>query len=315
MRTEQELRKDWLSEETLDRCEHEVDDLGLQIRTVDPRVFLAQAGAVYHRLNDLLSQRQSPGRHRRLTNSMAGLAGLIALDLNALGDPWKARSWFQTSQTLAEVHDNVGIRSWAMSYEAMTHLWHGGSPQRALQLAVSARDRARREPSSPSGALAAAIMGRALARLDRRREAESAIQESETMWSKLDQQPRTEETSFGFYEHLLRMYQSDVFTTIGRYEEAEHAQNAVMSLAGQGPQLDVDSALVQLDRALCLARRDVPEQSVRTVLDTVLALPEGFQSGTVVQRTKLVREELIALGNGGLVAEVEEWLRANTPRR
>lgn len=291
----------------LEHWEAEIYHLGAQIRVMDPGVFRIQTADAMQALCDLLERRQTVEAQRRLGESIARLAGLIAIHCNAVGNVRNMHTWFHLAQTLAdEYSDDRAFRSWSIAYEAMSYLWHGKSLKRAQHLAWIARSMAPK--GSTSAPLATIIEARVLARVGRTREALAAIDTAEAMWTDLDPQV-AEENTFGFYEHLLRMYQSDVLTVLGTdFGRAQEVQERAIGLARSQPG-DIDTALVRLDQAICLAKRRELSQSCRVAKQAITAVPDGFKSGTAAQKARSIVDLIVAQGGRKLVAELEQMLR------
>jgi tetratricopeptide (TPR) repeat protein len=289
----------------LEHWEQEVHQLGVRIRLQDPDAFLSDAAGVLRQLCELFEGRSAVDTQRRIGVMIARLAGLIAIDCNATANTRHMQSWFHIAQSLAHECDDPATGSWAIAYEAMSHLWHGQNLNRAADLAHRARSLA--PAAAPSGPLAAAIEGRALARMGRAEDALACIDSAETLWRRLSEAD-AEQNTFGFYEHLLRMYQSDVYTVLGRdFDRAYEVQARAVDLAPAGP-LDVDTALVRLDSAICLAKQKELSQSSYVAMDIIRQVPQGFRKGTAAQKAWTVVGLISHHGAGNLARDMQEML-------
>ncbi|HZM75689.1 MAG TPA: hypothetical protein VFC19_08170 [Candidatus Limnocylindrales bacterium] len=296
---------------TLEHWEEEISHLGVQIRVMEPGLFLVQATNAMKALCDMFESRQSLEAQRRLCESLARLAGLIAIDCNATANVLNMHSWFHLAQTLADECGDRTVRSWALAYEAMSYLWHGKSLNRALDLAQRARSMAPK--GSASAPLAASIEARALARQGRAAEALAAMDAAEITWTQLDPPTAADESTFGFYEHLLRLYQSDVLTVLGvEFGRAREVQERAIGLARSKPG-DIDTALVRLDQAMCLAKQKELSQGCRIAIEAINAVPHGFKPGTLAQKARGVVDQIVVAGGRKLVEELEEMLRDAHP--
>jgi hypothetical protein len=288
---------------------NDVRQYGYTIRTTDSSTFLSRAKISYSSMHQIAELGQPAHARRQLRGLMAKTAGLIAIDTNAIGDAAAAQRWFMLAGSLARENGDPLIFSWVTAYEAMSYLWHGHHPVLALELAGRARRIAGAIPST-SAALSAAIEARAYARTGSPVQARRSLDDAESLWSRLEPGLGEDETAFGFYEQLLRMYQSDVLTVLGEnFSGAYEAQARAVALAPRCAGMDVDTALVLLDRAICLAKEGEIAEAAAVAADTLRRMPVSFRSGTAAQRAMNVVEIARAAGAVMLVEELEDLLR------
>ncbi len=307
-RTEYFMQKIQVVPASLPSLVNHVRELGYSIRFTEPQAFLQSAWRAYTALQAMWKQRQTSSTQRRLGREIAKLCGLIAIDLNAMGNADAADDWFRSGRSHARDADDHQLEAWLVVYEAMSHLWHRRRPGRTLELATEARDLAGRLPSA--GAVLAALMqARAWARLDQPAEARAALGAAESTWSALNPEAAQDETVFGCYEQLLRMYQSDVMTIIGDYREAIEIQGRALALTPRAAGLDVDTALVYFDRAACLAGQHSLESATDLATRTYREVSPGFRHGATAQRAEQMVEIAVKAGARHLVAELEDLLR------
>lgn len=185
----------------------------------------------------------------------------------------------------------------------MSYLYYGRPATRALELAQTAQALAGNSPSA-EGALAVSIEARAHARLGRRREALAAINRSEAIFERLE---KTDPNVLGFYEHLLRFYQGNVFTFIGETRPAMAAQRRALELLPPGDDL-VDPVLVLLDQATCLIHEGELAEGCRLTTQTLLAVPPRTRSGAPAARATEIAK-LIGSRSPRLTIELNEVLQ------
>lgn len=292
----------------VDRWEAVAHEYGYSIRVADPHAFLAEAMFDFVEVRKLLSRRQPMEFQRRLYRVAGQLAGLIACNVNAVGNPRETRAWFNTARLAAEEAGDRQLRSWVIAYEAMTHLWYGRPAEHALELSQTASAVAGSKPSS-SGALAASIEARAYAKLGRCNEAIDAIKTAEFQWEMLDESA-TDGNVLGFYEHLLRFYQGNVLATVGSHSEMEVVSSRALELSPSKDATDIDSSLIKLDRAVSLMGSGEPEEASRLAIVTFLALSPGFRSGTAAFKIQELAGSALLGGHRRVAANLSEVLNS-----
>lgn len=292
-----------VSAATVDDWESLAHEYGALQLSMPLHTFLLHATSDLARVRTVLAQRQPLEFQRRLYRVMAQLAGLIATGVNMLGDLRETRAWFHSSRLAAEETGDRRLRAWVVAYEGMSYLYYGRPVTRAVELAQTAQALAGASPSA-EGALAASIEARAHARLGHRRESLAAINRSEAMFERLQE---TDPNVLGFYEQLLRFYQSNVFTFIGETRRAMVAQRRALELLPPGDDL-VDPVLVLLDQATCLIHEGELTEGCRLTTQTLLAVPPQTRLGAPAARAKEIAT-LIGSRSPRLTTELNEVLQ------
>jgi hypothetical protein len=220
----------------------------------------------------------------RLASQLAGLAGIVMLDL---GDHRLARSLFRTARTAADETGDRQLRAWVAAREALVPLYYG-DPREAAVLAGSAADLAGRH------LCVAAVMGpvieaRARARLAAlachgRREAlnraRTVLDRAADGIADLPAEQQAD-TAFGYTERQLYFHAGDALIALGDWQAAGRS----FGLAAQlySPAEVLDGALVALGQARCLLESDEPGQALALGRDTMTGLPSEHRTDVIQQ--------------------------------
>ena len=160
--------------------------------------------------------------------------------------------------------------------------------------------------------LAAALEARTHAALGRAKETRKAVARAEDGLARLGQEDLTP-SAFGYDEAQLRFHEGSALTHLGEVEDAAAAQDRALELYTESEYLD--RALVRLDQAHCLARRDEPVAAVTLAATTLSQLREDQRDGLILQRASdLLRDLPVATLPRAPVRELRELLAGGADR-
>lgn len=273
-----------VSSASLDSWEETADYYGALELTAAPEAFLAQVAHDFGRVQSLLSQRQPLRIQRVLYRVMAQFAGLIAIVSNDVG--WDAQRWFRTARRAAEEADDNATAAWVLTHQSMTYLWSGKALQKAVQLSQEAQSQSGR---SAITSLAAAMEARAQARLGNQAETLAAVSRSEEMFSRLGPAD-TRINVLGVYEHLLRFFQGNALTVIGKTDMALEVHQRASGLVHSNV---VDASLLQVDRATCLMTNGDEDEGCHLAAQALASFPLKSRAELIARRA----EEVVRLAH------------------
>jgi hypothetical protein len=261
------------------------------------------------RMSERRQQLEFSDRLCRLAGRLAGLAGMIMIDV---GDQRLARSFFRTARTAADETGDRHLRAWVAVREALVPLYYG-DPAEASALARAGAGLAGRNPCV-AGVMAPVLEARSLARMAARREDKSkqAVCRVRAMLGQaheaLARLPAAErgDTAFGYTERQLLFHEGDTRVVLGDHRGAEKA--LTWSLELYAPDEILDRSLVALGLARCRLEADEPEEALRLSRDTVLGVPRAHRSAIMVRMARSLGESVA--GRHGEVPAVREYREA-----
>jgi hypothetical protein len=220
----------------------------------------------------------------RLASQLAGLAGIVMLDL---GDHRLARSLFRTARTAADETGDRRLRAWVAAREALVPLYYG-DPREAAALAGSAADLAGRH-LCVAAVMSPVLEARAEARLaalachGRRQavdRAKAVLDRAADGIADLPAEQRAD-TALGYTERQLYFHSGDALVALGDWQAAGRS----FCLAAQlySPAEVLDSALVALGQARCLLESDEPGQALALGRETLVGLPPEHRTDVIQQ--------------------------------
>jgi hypothetical protein len=243
----------------------------------------------------------------RLSGQLAGLAGMIMIDL---GDPRLARSFFRTARMAADETGDRHLRAWVTVRQAMVPLYYG-DPGEACALARAGRDLAGRNPCV-AAAMGPVLEARAAARLTARsrpdarrgalRRVSALLGQAHEILSRLPAAERGD-AAFGYTERQLLFHEGDTLITLGSHRGAEHALAAALGL--YSPAEILDRSLVMLGLARCRLEAQEPEEALRLSREAVLGVPREHRSGIMVQAARALGD--CVAGRHGEFRAVREY--------
>jgi hypothetical protein len=271
----------------LDTWEQAVAAYGRQYMAVPPLRLLCDVLLDLGDVRRLCEERQPlefAERLCRLASQLAGLAGIVMLDL---GDHRLARSLFRTARTAADETGDRQLRAWVAAREALVPLYYG-DPREAAALAGSAIDLAGRH------LCVAAVMGpvvetRAQARLAAlachgRREAvaraQGVLDRATDAIADLPAEQQAD-TAFGYTERQLYFHSGDALIALSDGQAAGRSFGLAARL--YSPAEVLDGALVNLGQARCLLESDEPAQALALGRDTLVGLPPEHRTDVIQQ--------------------------------
>ncbi|MCX5302803.1 helix-turn-helix transcriptional regulator [Streptomyces sp. NBC_00160] len=232
-------------------------------------------------------ERQTTSVHVRLTEMTAVLSTLIADSLMKLGDIRRSRGWYETARNAAEESGNVELRARVMSQAAMLPFYYGPLDA-AVAWAREARLLTMHRRPSPTSSFAAAAEARALAHQGNVAAARARAQEAQDLFDRLP--PSSEDDAFGFPARRLMLYLSGTYTALGESSRARRFQDE--ALAMYPSRTGIDPALLQLERAICLAHERSATEACQLASATYLTVPEPHRTPIVGARARRVIEVL-----------------------
>jgi tetratricopeptide (TPR) repeat protein len=265
---------------SLDEWEFTISRHGRATRYRPEQELLDDLLADFGDLRALLAHRQPPQIRRRLLAACASLSGLLALTLLRLGDPG-ARDWWRTGRAAATQAEDRPVLAWIYAQESY-QLYYGGDFAGALELAVRAQQLAGGLPCV-ADALAAPLEARVHARAGRRDETADALHRAERALSRLtpeDQQP----SALGYDAAQLAFHSGSAWTLLHDTDRAWEQQQRALELYPAEQRLD--RALVQLDRAECLAHDGRLADGAQLAADTIEAMPVEHRSALLLYRAR-----------------------------
>lgn len=310
-RMDEALARGSVSATMLDQWEETTAGYGRQYMTVPAARLLCD---VLLDLGDVrrMSERRQPleaaDRLCRLAGRLAGLAGMIMIDL---GDQRLARAFFRTARTAADETGDRRLRSWVAAREALVPLYYG-DPREAAELAHAAADLAGRQPTV-AGVMAPALEARALARAaggddagarGRVTHARTLLGRAQDMLARLTPEERGD-TAFGYTERQFLFHEGDALVTLG-HPAAEKALLGALRL--YSPAEILDRSLVSLGLARCRLEANQPEEALRLSQDALLAVPRGHRAEIVVRAAWSLGESVA--GRHGDCRAVREYREA-----
>ncbi|WP_055588550.1 helix-turn-helix domain-containing protein [Peterkaempfera griseoplana] len=231
-------------------------------------------------LQRLLAHRHPVQVRRRLVLAAAQMSGLMALTLLKLGDP-ASRDWWRTGRAAAAAAEDRAALSWMYAQESY-QLYYGSDLEGAVELAARAQHLAGGLPCV-GVALAAPLEARALALLGRREQAADALQRAAAALQRLPAEQHVA-SAFGYSESQLAFHSGNAWTHLGETERAWEHQRRALEIYPESDRMD--RALIQLDRAVCLAQDGDPAQAAAHAVATLDALPEEHRSALIIYRAQ-----------------------------
>jgi hypothetical protein len=286
-RMDEALMGGTISAAMLDTWEQDVAAYGRQYMSVPALRLLCDVLLDLGEVRRMCEERQPlefSERLCRLASQLAGLAGIVMLDL---GDHRLARSLFRTARTAADETGDRELRAWVAAREALVPLYYG-DPREAAGLAGSAVDlagrhlcvaavmgpvieaRAQARVTALAGHGRRAAVNRARAVLDRAADAVADLP--------AEQQA---DTALGYTERQLYFHSGDALVALGDWQAAGRS----FGLAAQlySPAEVLDGALVTLGQAHCLLESDEPGQALALGRDTLTGLPPEHRADVIQQ--------------------------------
>jgi tetratricopeptide (TPR) repeat protein len=207
-------------------------------------------------LRQLAVHRQPAAVQGKLSEATARLATLTADALMKLGQLREARNWCHTARLAADDTGNLVLRARVRAQEGMLPYYYYGDPNQTVHLAREAQAIARDTPCAAT-ALAAAAEARALARLGRREESETAMRHAQDVFERAA--ASSGDDAFSFPAQRLLFYLSGALTNLGETTRAADVQRQALDLYDQA--FPIDPALLRLDQAIGLAGEDAVEDA------------------------------------------------------
>jgi hypothetical protein len=276
-----------MSEAGLDEWEETVLRHGQATRYRPAGALLVELAADFAELQRAFAQHQTSSSLRRLTRVTAQMAGLMFLVLIELNAPVAARNWARTARVAADEAGDSAMRSWVRAQEAYVH-YYAGDLREALDVARHAQVIAG-TTVCVGVPLAAALEARALAKLGLASSVRPVLDRAEAAVSTLDADA-ARPSAFGYNEAQLRFHEGNAFTHLGETGRARVAQDRALELYPRSDYLD--RALVQLDRASCLALDGDTTATMAHATDTVLGLTADQRCGLILLRGQQILDTL-----------------------
>lgn len=258
-----------------------------------------------------LAEQRQPGMVQiRLSRITGELAVLVADTLMKLGLIAEARAWYRTARMAADDTPDVRLRVRVRAQESMLPYYYG-DPAGTVRLTREAQHLAGGNHSSAT-ALAAAAEARALARLGRADDARSALQTAQNVFEQID--AHGDDALLDFPEKRLLLYLSGTLTYLGRTREARDVQDKALALYTDT--FLIDPALLLLDRAVCAALENEPDEACIIAANAVLGVPAGHRTEILRARAEDVIGHLTPDQRRGVAAnQLREVLAGILPER
>lgn len=254
-----------------------------------PLPMLGKLIADFLEVRHLSSVRQPASIQVRLSQVTSLLATLAADALMKCGQIADAHAWYGTARLAADDANNPRLRAQVRAQAAMLP-YYFGSLNDTVRLAREAQSIAAGIPCSAT-ALAAAAEARALARLGQCEAAEQALRTAQDLFEQ-NEAADTDE-AFVFSEKRLLLYLSGTLTYLRQTRRADEVQLQALKLYRDVGGV-LDPALVQLDRAICLAGDGEVVDAAQLAGQTLATLPEQHRTSIVYTRVREVIEAVPA---------------------
>ncbi len=300
----------------LDHWEDTAAEYGRQYMTAPPVRLLCDILLDLGDVRRMCEQRQPlefAGRLCRLAARLAGLAGLVMIDI---GDQRMARSFFRTARTAADETGDRHLRAWVVVRESLVPLYYG-DPAQAAATARASADLAGRGACVAS-VMAPVVEARALARLGRARcgsggpggealrRARAALDRAHAALDALLVEERRD-TAFGYTERQLLFHQGDALVTLGDHRGAADSFGQALRMYSRAEFLD--RSLVALGQARCRSEAGEPEEALRLSRVTLLGLASQQRPGLVLRAARSLGDAVAARhGDCRAVQEYREAL-------
>ncbi|MBA8925466.1 tetratricopeptide (TPR) repeat protein [Kutzneria viridogrisea] len=250
-----------------------------------PLPMLGMIIADFLEVRHLSSVRQPASIQVRLSQVTSMLATLAADALMKCGQVADAHAWYGTARLAADDAGNPRLRAQVRAQAAMLP-YYFGSLTDTIRLAREAQTISAASPCSAT-TLAAAAEARALARMGQHDRAEQALRRAQELFERTGSADTDE--AFVFSEKRLLFYLSGTLTYLRQTRRADQVQHQALKLyRGTGGVLD--PALVQLDRAVCLASDGEVADAAQLTTHTLATLPEQHRTSIVYTRVRDVIE-------------------------
>ncbi len=298
-----------LSEASVEDWEQTVWQYGAATRDRPASVLLADLSADIAELERVLGRRHAASALRRLTRVSAQMAGLMFLTLIKLDERTASRNWARTARIAADEAGDRATRSWVRAQESYVHFYSGNLLE-AIAVARHAQALAGRKPCV-GVALAAALEARAQAARGDEAGTRAALDVAQTALAKLGAD-EVMPSAFGYNEAQLRFHEGNAFTHLHKTGAAWAAQDRALALY---PASDyMDRALVQLDRASCLAHDGDPTAMTHATT-ALLDLTAEQRTGLILSRAQDIFDAL-SVAHRALPAarELQDVLMLPSPR-
>jgi transcriptional regulator with XRE-family HTH domain len=245
-----------------------------------PLVMLSALTPDLFEVQTLAQQRQPATIQARLSGATAVLGLLSADALMKLGEVSRARYWYGTARLAADDTMNAELRARVRAQEAMLPYYYG----RLEQTVAIARAAQALMPltACDAVALAAAAESRALARLGDTDGAERAMNRAQHLVDVLEE-PQGD-VAFEFSQKRLLLYLSGTLTYLGQHVRAQHVQDQALDLYRSDPQIVIDPALIQLDRAVGQATVGNVDDACQLAMAAIDQLPAEHRTRIVLRR-------------------------------
>ena len=276
-----------MSEASIEDWERTVERFGEATRFRSSGPLLADLTVDFAELSQRLARRQPISSLRRLTVVTAHMAGLMSLTLLKLNEHEESRNWARTARIAADEADEPRVRAWVRAQDAYTS-YYAGSLTTAVALAQAAQAAAANVPCA-GAALASALEARAQASLGNEVAAHAALGRTMTTLERLAPDERTR-SAFGYDEAQLYFHAGNTLTHLHNTSGAWEAQQEALALYPQNDYMD--RALINLDRATCLAFDGDISEAVNHASRTMLELTVDQRKGLITSRARDIVKDL-----------------------
>lgn len=269
-----------------------------------PTVMLSRLANECAEVRTLSRRRQPASVQSRLSATAALLTTMCADALMRLGDVHEARSWCRTAIHAADDSGEPRLRVLVRAQATMLP-YYFGDPRQSVSTADAAL--AIECSPTPSTALAAAAKARALARIGAAGAARDSIKLARRLFDEAGDPDS--DAAFRFPAKRLLLYLSGALTWLGDTAAACQAQDEALRLYGQVPAAPIDPALINLDRAMCLARDRRAQEAAVTAREAITNLPSPQRTEIILTMADGVAAIVPAIERRGEVTALTECVR------
>jgi len=293
-----------VSPRQLELIEESAAEHALLYPAMPPISMLSRLADECAEVRNLSRRRQPASVQSRLSATAALLATMCADALMRLGDVHEARAWYRTAIHAADDSGEVRLQALVRAQATMLP-YYFGDPRQAVSTADAALA-VRCSPTS-STALAAAARARALARVGASEAARESIKLARRMFDEAGDPDS--DAAFRFPAKRLLLYLSGTLTWLKDTTAAYQAQDEALRLYGPDPVAPIDPALINLDRAMCLAIDRRAQEAATTAREAVTHLPWPQRTEIILTKADRVVATVPAAERRGAVTALTECVR------
>lgn len=307
---EDRIQTSGLSSEIIDDWDFVIAKRGRETRYRGARELAEDLISDADGLEALLRRRQTSSSQRRITSLIARNSGLISLTMLKLRALPQSMRWSRVARISAADAGDRATLSWVWAQEAYAAFY-----AEDVAGAIEAADHACGVAGKRGGvgaALASALQARARAVAQDVNGARRAIGKAEELLMHLTTKESTR-SAFGYDEPQLRFHAGNTYTHLRDFESAWESQRRALELYPSGDFLD--RALVDLDRADCLAQQGDFTECARSITNTFGTLDIRQTDELLIARARGIVQPRLSGNPPAELSEVRDLLVSKAEER